>query len=102
VQGRFYALLGDMPPRRSSWNQDSLRGDPKAQAFREQLERVKPTPAVPEWEQIVTQMQLVAAQAIAGRLSVDQAAAEIDRRADRILAKRRWMLDRAPAAGASL
>jgi multiple sugar transport system substrate-binding protein len=102
VQGRFYALLGDMPPRRSSWKQDSLRGDPKAQAFREQLERVKPTPAVPEWEQIVTQMQLVAAQAIAGRLSVDQAAAEIDRRADRILAKRRWMLDRAPAAGASL
>ena len=102
VQGRFYALLGDMPPRRSSWNQNSLRGDPKAQAFREQLERVKPTPAVPEWEQIVNQMQLVAAQAIAGRLSVDQAAAEIDRRADRILAKRRWMLDRAHAARASL
>jgi multiple sugar transport system substrate-binding protein len=93
VQGRFYELLGDMPPRRSSWNQRSLLNDPKAQAFREQMERVKPTPPVPEWEQIVNEMQLVAAQAVAGNLTVDQAATEIDRRADRILEKRRWMLD---------
>lgn len=95
VQGRFYDLLGDMPPRRSSWNQSSLRDDSKVQAFREQLERVKSTPQVPEWEQIVNEMQLVAAQAVAGNLTVDQAAAEIDRRADRILEKRRWMLDHA-------
>ena len=93
VQGRFYELLGDMPPRRSSWNQGSLLNDPKAHAFRQQLERVKPTPPVPEWEQIVNEMQLVAAQAVAGNITVDQAAAEIDRRADRILEKRRWMLD---------
>ena len=95
VQGRFYDLLGDMPPRRSSWNEGGLRSDIKAQAFREQLERVKPTPPVPEWEQIANEMQLVAAQAVAGNLTIDQAAAEIDRRADRILEKRRWMLDRA-------
>ncbi|WP_284321038.1 sugar ABC transporter substrate-binding protein [Dyella acidisoli] len=95
VQSRFYDLLGDMPPRRSSWNEGSLRSDIKAQAFREQLEHVKPTPPVPEWEQIANEMQLVAAQAVAGDLSIDQAAAEIDRRADRILEKRRWMLDRA-------
>ncbi|WP_333679728.1 sugar ABC transporter substrate-binding protein [Dyella sp.] len=95
VQGRFYDLLGDMPPRRSSWNQHSLRDDPKVQAFREQLEHVKPAPPVPEWEQIANEMQLVAAQAVAGNLTIDQAAAEIDRRADRILEKRRWMLDHA-------
>ena len=28
-------------------------------------------------------------------MSVDEAAAELDRRADRILEKRRWMLDQA-------
>jgi multiple sugar transport system substrate-binding protein len=95
VQGRFYDLLGDMPPRRSSWNEGGLHSDSKAQAFREQLERVKPTPPVPEWEQIANEMQLVAAQAVAGDLTIDQAATEIDRRADRILEKRRWMLDRA-------
>nr|WP_255682869.1 sugar ABC transporter substrate-binding protein [Dyella sp. 2HG41-7] len=102
VQDRFYDLLGDMPPRRSSWSQGSLRDDPKAQAFREQLERVKPTPPVPEWEQIVNEMQLVAAQAVAGDLTIDQATAEMDKRADRILEKRRWMLDRPQHAGVSL
>jgi multiple sugar transport system substrate-binding protein len=53
---------------------------------------------VPEWERIVTEMQLVAARAAHGELTVDQAAAEIDRRTDAILAKRRWMLDRAGRA----
>ena len=93
IQQRFYDLLGDMPPRRSSWEGGALRDDPKARAFREQLERVKPTPPIPEWERIVTEMQLVAAQAVAGQLTVDQAAEEIDRRADRILEKRRWVLE---------
>ena len=97
VQQRFYALTGDMPPRRSAWDGAALRDDPKAQAFREQLERVKPTPAVPEWERIATMMQQVAARAVAGELTVDQAAAEMDRQTNRILAKRRWMLDRAEA-----
>jgi multiple sugar transport system substrate-binding protein len=93
IQQRFYDLLGDMPPRRSSWEGGALRDDPKARAFREQLERVKPLPPIPEWERIVTEMQLVAAQAVAGELTVDQAAGEIDRRADRILEKRRWVLE---------
>lgn len=98
VQQHFYVLLGDMPPRRSSWNGGALHDDPKALAFREQLERVKPTPPVPEWEQIANEMQLVAAEAAAGDMTVDQAAVEIDRRTDRILEKRRWMLDHPPVA----
>lgn len=93
VQQRFYDLLGDMPPRRSSWEGGALRDDPKARAFREQLEKARPTPAVPEWERIATEMQLVAARAIAGELTIDQAAVEIDHRVDRILEKRRWVLD---------
>ena len=93
IQARFYEILGDMPPRRSSWEAPALKNDDKATAFREQLERVKPTPPVAEWERIVTEMQLVAAQAAHGDLTIDQAAAEIDRRADRLLEKRRWMLD---------
>lgn len=93
VQRRFYDLLGDMPPRRSSWEGGALRDDPKARAFRAQLEKARPTPAVPEWERIATEMQLVAARAVAGELTIDQAAAEIDHRVDRILEKRRWVLD---------
>lgn len=92
VQQRFYDLLGDMPPRRSSWNGGALHDDPMARAFREQLEHVRPTPAVPEWERIANEMQLQAARAVAGELTIDQAAAEMDRQADRILEKRRWIL----------
>ena len=46
------------------------------------------------------EIKLVGEQLANGRLSVDQAAEELDRRADRILEKRRWMLDHAakPAA----
>lgn len=98
VQQRFYDLLGDMPARRSAWDGGSLRTDPKVQAFREQLEHVNATPPVPEWEQIANEMQLVAAQAVAGELTIDEAAAEIDRRADRILEKRRWILDHSRVA----
>ncbi len=98
VQQRFYQLLGDMPPRRSSWAGEALRNDAKAQAFRDQLERVRPTPPIPEWERIVNEMQLQAARVIAGEVSVDQATAELDRRVDAMLAKRRWMLDRGGSA----
>lgn len=95
VQQRFYRLTGDMPPRRSSWDSPLLRDDAAMRAFRDQLERVKPTPAVPEWERIAVMMQQVAARAVAGELTVDQAAAEMDRQADAILAKRRSLLERA-------
>lgn len=94
VQARFHALTGDLPPRRSAWRSAALADDAHARAFRDQLERAKPTPQVPEWERIATEMRLVAEQMVLGRLTVDQAAAELDRRADAILAKRRWMLDR--------
>jgi multiple sugar transport system substrate-binding protein len=94
VQARFHALTGDLPPRRSAWSAPALAADEPSKAFRDQLERAKPTPKVPEWERIATEMRLVAEEMVAGRLTVDEAAAELDRRADAILEKRRWMLDR--------
>ncbi len=101
VQTEFHALTGDLPPRRSPWLTPALAGDPYAKAFREQLERAVSTPKVPEWERIATEMRLVGEQVANGRLTVDQAAEELDRRADRILEKRRWMLDQAAKPGAA-
>jgi len=100
VQVQFHALTGDLPPRRSPWATPALANDPYARAFRDQLERAKPTPKVPEWERIATEIRLVAEQMANGRLTVDQAATEMDRRADAILEKRRWVLDHAATAGA--
>ena len=101
VQAEFHALTGDLPPRRSPWQTPALANDPYAKAFGEQLERAVSTPKVPEWERIATEMRLVGEQVANGRLTVDQAAEELDRRADRILEKRRWMLDHAVKPGAT-
>jgi multiple sugar transport system substrate-binding protein len=94
VQRRFHALTGDLPPRRSTWSEGSLADDPHAAAFREQLERARPVPRVPEWERIADQIRLVAERVAHGDLTVAQAARELDERADRILEKRRSMLSR--------
>jgi multiple sugar transport system substrate-binding protein len=94
IQRRFNELTGDLPPRRAAWTGGDLADDAYARAFREQLERVKPAPKVPEWERIATELRLVAERAVHGELSVAQAAAELDARTNRILEKRRWILDR--------
>ncbi len=92
VQQRFHALIGDLPPRRSAWQSPQLAGDPLALAFRDQLERVKPTPKVLEWERIAQEMRLVSEQVVRGGLAQDAAAEQLDRRVDAILAKRRWVM----------
>ena len=100
TQARFHELTGDLPPRRSPWQTPALANDPHAKAFREQLERAVPTPKVPEWERIAQEMRIIGEEVANGRMTVDQAAEEMDRRADRFLEKRRWMLDHAARAGA--
>jgi multiple sugar transport system substrate-binding protein len=91
-QIHLHDLCGDLPPRRSSWSDASLRDDPYAAAFRDQLERVKPAPKVPEWERIAQQMRLASERVIRGGESSDQALRELDASADAILEKRRWIL----------
>ena len=94
IQKRFYQLTGDLPPRRSTWGAPELAGNVYARAFREQLERVKPAPKVPEWERIVTAMRLVAERVVHGDATVAEGAAELDREVDAMLQKRRWLLER--------
>jgi len=94
VQQRFHAMIGDLPPRRSTWRTPELEGDPLARAFADQLERVKPTPKVLEWERIVQEMRLVTERVVRGGESQDAALADLDKRVDEILGKRRWMYER--------
>ena len=65
-----------------------------ARAFRDQLERVKPTPKVPEWERIAQQLRIASERVVRGGESADVALRDLDARADEILEKRRWMLAR--------
>jgi multiple sugar transport system substrate-binding protein len=94
-QQRFHQLCGDLPPRRSSWDSAALADDPYAKAFRDQLERVKPAPKVPEWERIAQELRLATERVVRGGEATDVVLRELDARADTILEKRRWMLARA-------
>src|SRR5690606_2884630 len=91
IQQRFHALIGDLPPRRSTWEHPELAGDPLAMAFRDQLERVRPTPQVLEWERIAQEMRLATERVVRGGQSQDAAVRELDARVDAILEKRRWV-----------
>jgi multiple sugar transport system substrate-binding protein len=94
VQQRFHALTGNLPARRAAWDNAALAADAPTQAFRDQLERVRPVPQVPEWERIATELRNVLEHVVRDDLGADAGLAEIDRRADRLLEKRRWMLER--------
>lgn len=94
IARKFHKLSGDLPARRSAWATPELSESPYAAAFALQLARTRPTPKVPEWERIGTEMRLVAEAAAHGRMTLDEAVTEMDRRADAILAKRRWLLER--------
>lgn len=98
AQLEFQKLTGDLPARRSVWDRAGLSADPVVAPFATQLENATPLPKVPEWERIVTEMQVVAERMVRGEFTVAEAAKEIDRRADRLLEKRRWMLERGQAA----
>src|SRR5713226_6645851 len=93
-QIRFYELTQDLPAHRDAWKAPAVATDPPLAAFREQLEHVAPLPRVPEWEQIATTIYQDGEATVRGRMTVEQAAADLDQKADHILAKRRWVLAR--------
>ena len=93
-QLELYRLTGDLPARRAAWDDAALRDDPRAQAFRAQLQAVRSTPKIPEWERIASKVGDYAEAAVHGRLDLDAALAALDRDVDAILAKRRWMIRR--------
>jgi multiple sugar transport system substrate-binding protein len=93
-QVRFYELTGSLPARTAAWQTPALMDDPHARAFWIQLQRVVPLPAVPEIESIVSRVIEHAESAIRGGVPAERALAGLDRDVDRILEKRRWLLDR--------
>ena len=94
-QTRFYELTQDLPAHRATWSSGTaVSNDPELKAFREQLEHVAPLPRVPEYEQIATNVAEDCEAIVRGRMSVQQAVDDLDRKADSLLTKRRWVLAR--------
>lgn len=105
---RLNELCGDLPPRLSAWKEARLGERPHFAAFEAQLQAARPTPLLPEWERIATLIGEELETSIRGRATLDQTLENLDRKVDRMLEKRRYLLDlRAqhaadpPAGGAS-
>jgi len=99
-QIRFYHLSGNLPARTAAWQDPALAEDPRAQAFFEQLQRVRSTPKIPEWERIANAITRRVEQVVRGDATAEAALAALDAEVDRILEKRRWLLKRARPGGA--
>jgi multiple sugar transport system substrate-binding protein len=91
-QVRFYTLTGNLPARIEAWSDTTLSRDEEVRAFAEQLRRVVSTPKVPEWELIATRLQERVETAVRGAVPPDSALTALDRDVDRILEKRRWLM----------
>jgi len=93
-QLRLRALAGDLPSRRSAWEQGGLIREPRTAAFWIQLGAVRATPKIPEWERIATRVAQYTEAAVRGDLTLDAALAALDQDTDAILEKRRWLRER--------
>ncbi len=98
-QIKFYKLTGDLPAHIGAWRDPVLANDTAAHAFYVQLQRVVPTPQVPEWELIATRIFDYGEQAIRGGVPADAVLARLEDEVNRILERRRWLLARAAARG---
>jgi multiple sugar transport system substrate-binding protein len=94
-QVRFYQLSGDLPARIAAWQDQGLAADPRARAFFEQLQRIRSTPKIPEWERIATVLTRHLERLVRGETTPDAMLADLDAEVDAILAKRRWLIGQA-------
>lgn len=100
-QIRFHRLSGNLPARRSAWDDAALAEDPRTLAFFEQLQRVRSTPKIPEWERIATAITRRVEQLVRGERTLVETLEALDAQVDDILEKRRWLLAGGGAAGSS-
>jgi ABC-type glycerol-3-phosphate transport system substrate-binding protein len=89
---RYANLIGSLPALRSAWGGLDFPAD-KLAAFRAQIDHVDAPPMIIESEQIRDQIALYSERMVRGLLTVDQTLAALDERVDRILAKRRQLVD---------
>jgi multiple sugar transport system substrate-binding protein len=97
-QAELNRATGDLPARMSAWQTAGLQDEPCTRAFWEQLQHVRPTPKIAEWERIAAKIGEHAEAAIRGSVPIDDALAALDADADAILAKRRSLLKKGDGA----
>lgn len=94
IQLKVYKVTNNLPAVIESWRDSSLSSDIYMKAFYQQLQNVVSAPKIPEWEQIVfSKLQQYAEFAARGVMTTEEALKKLDEDADRILEKRRWLVE---------
>ncbi len=93
MQVEFYQLTGDLPARMEAWQDSVILNNPYTSAFYKQLQHVRSTPRIPEWEQIALKLQQYVEVAAYGKMPPQEAMKKLDREVNQILEKRRWLLN---------
>ncbi len=93
-QIKFHHLTGDLPASKKAWKDKEIMHNPYVRAFWEQLRQVKSPPKIPEWERIATKMTQYSESVVRTQITASEALSELDVEVDRILEKRRWLLDK--------
>jgi len=94
MQLKVYKVTNNLPAVIESWRDSSLSSDIYMKAFYQQLQNVVSAPKIPEWEQIVfSKLQQYAEFAARGVMTTEEALKKLDEDADRILEKRRWLVE---------
>lgn len=89
---RYQRLIGNLPARASAWSSPQLAA-PALAPFAQQMREPAFSPPVIEWERIQIEIQLAAERVVRGLQTIDQALAALDTRVDRLLAKRRALVE---------
>lgn len=88
----YQRLIGNLPARTDAWRAPQL-ADPVLRPFAEQMRAPASAPRVIEWERIKAEIQLAAERVVRKVESVEQALAALDQRVDRLLEKRRALVE---------
>ncbi|HEY9766302.1 MAG TPA: extracellular solute-binding protein, partial [Chroococcales cyanobacterium] len=91
VQAAFYQATTDLPARISAWKDPQLARDTEILAFYRQLQDARPTPKLPEWEQLADKLGVWVEKAVYGKVDTCKAMAGLSRDLDQVLEKRRWL-----------
>jgi multiple sugar transport system substrate-binding protein len=98
-QLRFYRATGNLPARRQAWVAGALQDDVLVKGFWEQMQHLRTTPAIPEWERIAYRIAQAAEAVVRREQTIAEAAASLDAETDAILEKRRWLMGRRATPG---
>lgn len=88
----YQRLIGNLPARMGAWRSPQL-ADPVLRPFAEQMREPAAAPRVIEWERIQAEIQLAAERVVRGVQTLNVALAALDQRVDRLLAKRRALVE---------